>query len=514
LQEVPLIALPPALRSVFDWFRRRITAAGKTHVSKPVQREKKPNKKAAWVQDLSFVFEECARVHELVSNTPPGEFKNLPRTDVGGDLPHPSGRGNMVCSVAGVRRVRHLAEQALLSSDAGGTLEQERVCRAFRTIIVDRFLKEEMQIDERNVEKAMASAVKIAKRDRADTVHYLPCRLMYMAKPDSFSVGPVTFMTVTQFNQRMAEKFGVYARGDGSKDMIVEDGLLEDARHYYDGFTWVGQVEILNCDDGISKMRGQLAVTAALNFIHVMFGSYHTDRMMVGGPRMDNDRRAHITMKPDGEVDVSCSWSATSAVGFHEGWEKLLEKETAPLLISAAGKAIEPITNPALKRPLATRLTDAAGWFGDAVREDSPAAQIVKAVTALEALVMTGERIDIASEVSARAAALCFDPERDGTFEDVNKEMSHAYDMRSRLAHGSLSPFDAEVTQYARQCLYWAERAIGGALVLFESHGLLERDLSSKQLKDGLTRLIVAAKQLSDEGPKASEHAQDGGRGG
>ena len=126
---------------------------------------------------------------------------------------------------------------------------------------------------------------------------------------------------------------------------------------------------------------------------------------------------------------------------------------------------------------------------------------------------MTGERIEIASEVSARAAALCFDPERDGTFEEVNKEMLHAYDMRSRLAHGSLSPFDAEVTQYASQCLYWAERAIGGALVLFESHGLLDRDLCGRQLKDGMARLIEAAKQLSDLKSKESEDAQNGGTG-
>lgn len=219
--------------------------------------------------------------------------------------------------------------------------------------------------------------------------------------------------------------------------MKTEEGLLEDARHYYDGFTWIGQVEVLNCDAGTSKMRGQLAVIAALNFIHVIFGSYHTDRMMVGGPRMENDRRAHITMKLDGEIDVSCSWSATSAVGFHEGWEQLLEKETAPLLTSAAGKALDPIRNPALKRPLATRLTDAVGWFGDAVREESPAAQVVKAVTALEALTMTGERVEIAAEVSARAAALCFDPERDGSFEEVNEEMScirHALAPRAWIA--------------------------------------------------------------------------------
>jgi Apea-like HEPN len=219
-------------------------------------------------------------------------------------------------------------------------------------------------------------------------------------------------------------------------------------------------------------------------------------------------------MTPDGKIDVSCSWSATSAVGFHEGWEDLLQKETAPLLISAAGKALEPIRDPAVKRPLATRLTDAVGWFGDAVMEESPAAQIVKAVTALEALVMTGEHEEIAAEVSARAAALCFDPERDATFEVVNEEMKNAYDMRSRLAHGSLSPFDPEVTQYAPECLFWAERAIGGALVLFESHGLLDRDLTRKRLKEGMTRLIEAAKQLSAEKSKASEHAQDGGSGG
>ena len=112
---------------------------------------------------------------------------------------------------------------------------------------------------------------------------------------------------------------------------------------------------------------------------------------------------------------------------------------------------------------------------------------------------MTGERKQIEAEVSARAAALCFDPERDSKFEEVNEQMLHAYDMRSRLAHGSLSPFDAEVAQYAPQCLYWAERAIGGALVLFESYELLDRDLSRKQLKEGMARLIEAAKQLSDE---------------
>jgi hypothetical protein len=65
-------------------------------------------------------------------------------------------------------------------------------------------------------------------------------------------------------------------------------------------------------------MLGKLAVTAALNFIHVIFGAYYTDRMAVGGPRMANDNRAHIVMDEKGAIDISCSGSPTSAVGFHE----------------------------------------------------------------------------------------------------------------------------------------------------------------------------------------------------
>jgi len=298
---------------------------------------------------------------------------------------------------------------------------------------------------------------------------------------------------------------------DGSRqDLSTEEGLLEDTRHYYDGFTWVGEVKVLNCDDGTSKTRGQLAVTAALNFVHVIFGSYHTDRMMVGGPRMETDRRAHMTMDAEGKVDVSCSWSATSAVGFSEGWEKILEKETVPLMLSAAEKSLEPLINPAVERPMGARLTDAVGWFGEAVREESPAAQIVKAVTALERLVMADEHDDIASKLSARTAALCLDSDGEKTFEELNKTMLKAYDMRSRLAHGSLSPFDPEVANYAPECLHWTELAIRGGLVLFESHGLLDRSLSRRQLIDGMTRLVDFAKELSARGRAGLEHAENG----
>ncbi len=284
----------------------------------------------------------------------------------------------------------------------------------------------------------------------------------------------------------------------------IDEGLLADARHYFDGFTWVGVVKVLNCDAGTSKMRGQLAVTAALNFVHVLFGSYHTDRMMGAGSRMDKDRRAHMTMNDAGRIDISCSSSAASAVGFSNGWGRLLEGESMEVLLSGAGKSLEPLVNPAVRRPLGTRLTDAVGWFGDAVREEAPAAQIVKAVTALETLVMTDEHEEIASLLSARAAALCYDPQQEKTFEELNAMMLHAYDMRSRLAHGSLSPLDAEVAAYTPECLHWAERVICGGLGLLESHGLLDRTLTRKQLAEGMTFVEWAKSDSAARGASPS----------
>jgi hypothetical protein len=50
--------------------------------------------------------------------------------------------------------------------------------------------------------------------------------------------------------------------------------------------------------------------------------------------------------------------------------------------------------------------------------------------------------------------------------------------------------------------------------VLFESHGLLDRDLSRKQLAPGMARLVQAAKDLSASKRDGSEDTQDSGSSG
>jgi hypothetical protein len=396
----------------------------------------------------------------------------------------------------------------LRQSDAVGTLETERVQRALKQILVDRFVKEQRTIDEQQVSRALASAVRQAKRDRSDQLHFIPCRLMYAGNPDTITMGPVTFMARTKFNEIISPRYEAYLNAaDGTAQREYLQGFVDDARHYYDDFTWVAQVRVLNCDARTSKMRADMAATAALNFLHAFFGASHTRRMHVAGPRLDRDQRAHLMLDAADKLEVTCSSGATSAVGFTDGWGAVLEHETMAILFRGAAKALEPLVDPSIERPLGMRIVDAAAWFGDAVREPSPAAQIVKAITGLEALVMTSEHDGITSLLSARAAGVAYHPLGEKTYAEFESELREAYDMRSRLTHGSLSPFDPEVAYYAGGCLRLAEQVICAGLELFETHGFMEKPRTRRELGEGFDHLVGWAKAHSTARGSANSEA-------
>jgi hypothetical protein len=203
------------------------------------------NRNAEWVADIEFVFAECLRIRNAVSDAVknnPASLKDLPREDMWGDLPGPDGKGPLMCGRAANQRLWRLAEQAVKYSDAVGTIEIAPVHKALGRILVERFVTESRDIDEQQAERALSSAVKEAKRARMDRTHYVPCRLMYSKGPTSFAIGPVTFHTREKFNELMAPHFEGFPRREGEDWWKEHDTqLLADARHYYDGFTWVGE---------------------------------------------------------------------------------------------------------------------------------------------------------------------------------------------------------------------------------------------------------------------------------
>jgi hypothetical protein len=458
--------------------------------------------KESWVADIEFVLSECLRIHELVQRIKPWE---LPKSDLAGTLPSPTGRGEILCGAEASYRLHGLATQALKQSDSSGTIEPDKVFQALKRIVVQRFIKEQRTPDSAQVERALAAAVKEAKRLRSDAVHLIPCRLMHAKDPDAFSVGPVTFHQRASFDKQMEPHYGAYLEGgDSPQQNEMGKLLLQQARHYYEGFTWIAEVKVLNCDAEVSKERAYLAVTAALDCLHLLFGAYYTHLMMVGGPRLADDRRAHMHLDEKGALQVSCSSSMTSAVGFTEGWSEVLKREDAAFFLRGAGKAIEPLVNPALVRPLSMRFVDAAAWFGQAAREMSDAARIVKATNALERLVIAGENGDISELVSQRGAAVCHDSTRGEPFEDIAAKLKKAYRLRSKLVHGSLSPFAPEIKEHAPITMRLIEAAICGGLGFFESQALFDRPCTNAQLANGFEHLVKSAKsnRAAPEAPR------------
>jgi len=449
------------------------------------------------VADIEFVISECARLHEIVSRLTPKEFLKQPRNlDFDASLALSNGR-ELYCGIEALRRLYRLATNALRESDAAGTVEPEKVNRALQGLVVQRFIEERHAPDDAQVRNVLAAAVGEAKLARSDATHFVPCRLMFVKDPTTFNVGPVTFPTSVSFHELMGLRYTAYVESSdmpGQRELCGQ--LLGQARHYYDGFGWVGEVRILNCDPKTSKKRAHLAVTAALDILHLLFGTYHTNRMMVGGPRLADDRRAHLHLDDKGSLDVSCSSSATSAVGFQGGWEKLFNRDDFAFLLRAANKAIEPLVNPSVQRPLGIRFVDAAAWFGDAVREQSDAARVVKASNALEHLLTTGERRGITKRLSQRAAAVCYDPHVEESFDEIVQQFVDAYQLRSDLVHGSLSPFDPGVEERCGLSMRLTERALCSALGFFETRGLLDRSLTNEELAAEFESLIRWAKGI------------------
>ena len=213
----------------------------------------------------------------------------------------------------------------------------------------------------------------------------------------------------------------------------------------------------------------------------------------------------HIT--DEGKFDVSTSSDSTSAVTFGGNWAKRFEREDVQFMMDGAAKMLAPTVDPSLQRPLSARLVDALKWYGEAVREEPSASRIVKAVTAIERLVMTGDKYKITDKVAKRSAMLLCGTGLEKDFYQAVERMKHFYDLRSGLAHGRLSPFDPVVEEYAPACVRFAERVLSSGLVFLHSYNLLHQALTIEQLGQGYTTIVEQMEKTIAAGGSPSQTA-------
>jgi hypothetical protein len=77
-------------------------------------------------------------------------------------------------------------------------------------------------------------------------------------------------------------------------------------------------------------------------------------------------------------------------------------------------------------------------------------------------------------------------------------KLKEAYALRSKLVHGSISPFAPAIREYAPVAMRLVERALQGGLVFFESEALFDRGCTPAQLADGFAQLLQWTKSDSD----------------
>jgi hypothetical protein len=415
----------------------------------------------------------------------------LPQIDHFFDLPHPGGRGQMPIGREAEEKLRHLAYGVLVFNGLENTVSRPTIRKLLGETLVQRFIVERRAIDERQIARLISFLGREAKKACSTRKHFVPCHLLYVQEPPELPAGPVIFRTRQNFQSQILRAVRDYDKGEGTGWASHMAGSL----HYYRGFKWVAEVPVTSADEETSLKIAMEAARAAVNGLHIALGAQATNKMTIGGPRILHDRRSHLHFSDDGKLQASLSSTGPGNVGFSTGWSKGIPDSGFRHFLDLIGIALEAAVNPNLQRPLSRRLLDAIYWFGEAVRESTDAARIVKYVTALERMMMTQERDDIAGVVSDRVAAFIWIDNRSKTLAEWKAVVARLYDLRSRLVHGDMSPGAMDVSENVGTAAHITRMSILSALHHFGATGMRAEKVPRKQLGAWFDNIVSLSKE-------------------
>lgn len=444
-----------------------------------------------WVTDITFVLDEVGR---FLGKTP-RDYED--KWDCWADLPHPVHRGSrIICGRLARRRLWKVAEDYLAPHRMAGRVELASVVENLGYQVSTRFLKNGNIVDKAAVQAGLAAAVKRSTSECVNITHFIPCTVVSDENPRIFSIGPVTFRRRADFLEQQAPAFEHYiesfieVRPTASADEAKDEGrsFVADTTAYFDHFGWVAEITIENCTPKISKDLARQSLQAALDVLRLMLGEEYADHLTMEGPPLGVVKTAELSMV-DNKIDISLGRSWPGRTLGADWWPKIVERFTEERL-AGAGRAIEMLTKLERDKPLCQRLLDAITWFGQAVTEQQPAAKVVKFVNGIERVTQCGKSDKVTETVCERAAALAFDY-HSGDREHWLARMKDLYDVRSRLVHGSMSPFDVEAVSATREAEQLATWILCRAIDFFIDLGLEDSSWSPDRL-DQQYQLLTA----------------------
>ncbi|MDP1732763.1 MAG: HEPN domain-containing protein [Sulfuritalea sp.] len=387
-------------------------------------------------------------------------------------IPHPSGRGHLICGREASQRLSRVTSLVFeYAPDLSDRIDPAKTRKKVVDAFVLRVLTEKRDLDCATVEAILEDVSAQCRESLAASQHFLPCVLFRNGRPDEFSVGPVTFSRRASFfrSRRQWFKDSVEASARSHVayvDRAVKDGFpreraatKDDSRHLvrdlhasavktFRNYPWVATVSVANCDHKTGAEIAERAVALAINSIRVILGASYTDGLRLAWFPINPRRTAKMWADSKGCVHVSISSNADGPVGIENWYDGLTVSNGAELAI--CGSALNALVACAPVIHLQQRFLDAINWYGDAAADPEPTARIVKYVSAIERLLFGARQRETTKQFASRLRALwvgfaCYEK------DIVAVKADKVYRARSGLLHGSMSPRSKEIRGLVRQ---------------------------------------------------------------
>ncbi|HJT29526.1 MAG TPA: hypothetical protein VJ784_19085 [Pyrinomonadaceae bacterium] len=443
------------------------------------------------IEDVNFILSEVRRI---ASMSPAEEKKHIEQNPNASDflysLRDEKTKGEYICGRQASRRLVKLAERHLdRQRELRDNIDPVRLSRRLASLLVIRFLKEAREVNKSEVQSLLSGALKQVKAEQKSLIHYIPCVVFDVfgeeqltAKEESkykqFWIGPVLFCRTSDFlrqhKKAIKEDLSTVCNGDAEHIKFMMNSLVK----FFKGYRWVAVVSIPQCNEKISRLRAETAVQGALDILKLAFGPGQTASIRLAESLTTPADIAQVRRSSPGPFTLMTSRRWADGISISEGaFDQITNSK--PFSLEAAGSALNACIDPRKEIHLSRRFLDALTWYGQAVTESMPSAKIVKYVAAWERLTITQkEEIGLTEKVTRRMAILSH-LKKKGDLSNTLKEVKTIYDWRSKLMHGSSSPFDKQLLGVSSLAGQLTTTALNRSLEIFVP--LAHRDKNAKE---------------------------------
>lgn len=360
--------------------------------------------------------------------------------------------------------------------------------KEFATLI----LENNQPVNESTACKIISRAKNSALKQQKVVTHYIPLCFFTDFGDEEFNFGGIKIISSEKFAKECAE------------DKHLRETLwstefweLSEFEEYFKVFNTILCIDVPSCDKEVSKQRAILCAKTFLGIIQLFVGQENGCKLRLCGQALESYTSYEVTKESDKfNITLQVKSRGTNPVD----WRNFLDSKESDLARIYA-LTIGEILNPKQFEVLGNRLIDALLWFSEAVIDQNLYSRIVKYTIAIERLTTTDNK-DVTQSVTTRASKLIslFEGDR----ENWKKRMSEMYELRSNIAHGSLSIS----SNYVDHSDHWPElitqKVILGSTIVFSNHGL---DKCFKD--DALKSIFEKLEEVNDANPFSQSSSEN-----